>query len=735
MPYIDASYSKENDTITVVERGADGVRRNVEYPANHTFYFEDPKGKYRSVFGDTLSRYSTRKRSEFQKELKMMNKRKIFESDINPIFRCIAENYLGKPAPKLHVAFFDIEVDWDSDRGFSPTDDPFNPVTAISIYCEWMNQLVTLAIPPKHMSSETAADIVAEFDNTFIFANEVDMFETFFAIIEDADVLTGWNSEGYDIPYMVNRVTRVMGKDDTRRFCLNGHLPKVKKYERFGKEESTYELVGRIHMDYLQLYRKYNYEQRQSYKLDSIGEMEVGENKTQYEGTLDQLYNRDWRKFIEYNRQDTMLLWKIHDKLKFLDLANQLAHENGVLFPTVMGSVAMIDNAVINEAHSRGLIVQNKNRGFDFDDDNEEDGEATAAGAYVAQPKRGIHEYVGAVDVASMYPSTIRALNMAPETIVGQLRQTLTEQYMADRKAKLAAGKKNKTADDISGAVLWEGLFGSLEYTAVINQERGTMITVDWERGGSDEASAAEVWKMIFDSNQPWMLSANGTIFTYEHEGVIPGLLSKWYSERKQTQAKLKQATDPDEREFLDKRQLVRKILLNSAYGALLNAHSRFYDLRLGQSTTLNGRQIVKHMSAHLNESLTGEYDHTGAAIVYGDSVTGDSVIRTEDGDITVSDLYDQCPDHTMIGEKEYGLLNQTTVLGFNSEEMCPIGAKMHYVMRHKTKKKLYKITTENGKSVTVTEDHSVMVDRDGFLIEVKPNEIKENDLIITFTP
>jgi DNA polymerase elongation subunit (family B) len=406
-----------------------------------------------------------------------------------------------------------------------------------------MDQLVTLVIPPKHMSAETAREIVGEFDNTFIFDNETDMFETFFAVIEDADVLTGWNSEGYDIPYMVNRVTRVMSKDDTRRFCLNGHLPKVKKYERFGKEESTYELIGRIHMDYLQLYRKYNYEQRQSYKLDSIGEMEVGENKTQYEGTLDQLYNKDWRKFIEYNRQDTMLLWKIHNKLKFLDLANQLAHENGVLFPTVMGSVAMIDNAVINEAHSRGLIVQNKNRGDDFDDEDGDD-ETTAAGAYVAQPKKGIHEYVGATDINSLYPSTIRALNMAPETIVGQLRQTHTDQYMADRKAKLASAKKGKTADDISGAVLWEGLFGSLEYEAVMRQERGTTITIDWERGGSDEASAAEVWRMIFDSNQPWMLSANGTIFTYEHEGVIPGLLSKWYSERKQTQAKLKQATE-----------------------------------------------------------------------------------------------------------------------------------------------------------------------------------------------
>ena len=150
------------------------------------------------------------------------------------------------------------------------------------------------------------------------------MFDTFFQLIEDADVLTGWNSEGYDIPYMVNRVTRVMSKDDTRKFCLLGQLPKPRTYERFGKEETTYDLVGRIHMDYLQLYKKYNYESRHSYKLDFIGEMEVGENKTQYEGSLDQLYNKDWQKFLEYNRQDTMLLVKIHNKLKFLDLANAL---------------------------------------------------------------------------------------------------------------------------------------------------------------------------------------------------------------------------------------------------------------------------------------------------------------------------------------------------------------------------------------------------------------------------
>lgn len=619
MSYIDCIHNRDKDEITVVERDENGKRQYVTHPVIHTFYYKDPRGKYRSVYGDPLSKFTTRKNSEFQKELRLHSNKGLFESDINPIFRCLADNYLGKPAPKLHTCFFDIEVDFDPERGFSPTNDPFNPVTAISVYLDWLGQLITLCIAPRHMSRETAEEIVAQFENTFLFTNETDMFNTFFDLIEDADVLTGWNSSGYDIPYMVNRVTRVMSKDDTRRFCLMNQLPKPRTYEKFDQVQETYDLMGRVHVDYLELYRKYNYESRHSYKLDFIGEMEVGENKTQYEGTLDQLYNKDWKKFLEYNRQDTLLVYKIHAKLQFLDLANQLAHENTVLFQTVMGSVAMIEMAVINEAHERGLIVPNKVR------KNEDEDESQAAGAYVAQPKVGIHESIAAVDLNSLYPSTIRALNMAPETIIGQLRPTLTDQYIYDKGQRLAKEKKkNKfTEGEVegeTGAILWEGLFGSLEYTAVMNQERGTMITIDWERGGSDSASAAEIWKMIFDSNQPWMLSANGTIFTYETEGIIPGLLTRWYSERKAIQKQLKAATDKDEQEFLDKRQLVRKILLNSAYGALLNAHCRFFDKRIGQSTTLSGRQIVKHMSAHLNEAICGVYDHTGDSIIYNDT-------------------------------------------------------------------------------------------------------------------
>jgi DNA polymerase elongation subunit (family B) len=621
MSYVDAILDRDSDRILVVERNSEGVRHYSEHAANYVFYYEDSKGKYRSIFGNSVSRFSTRKRSEFEKEKRVHSNRKTFEADINPVFRCLSENYLKSDAPKLHTCFFDIEVGFDLDQGYAPTDDPFNPVTSISMYLDWLGELITLAVPPKHLSDETANDLTRDFSNCILFRSEIEMFETMFQLIEDADVMTGWNSEGYDIPYLVNRVIKIMTKNDTRKFCLLDQFPKQRTFTRFGKEQSTYDLVGRIHVDYLQLYKKYNYESRHSYSLDSIAELELGETKTKYEGTLDQLYNRDFKKFIEYNRQDTMLLFRIHDKLKFLDLANTLAHENTVLIPTVMGSVQMIEMAIFNEAHERGLVVPNK-KSTDAEFDDEEDEETTAAGAFVANPKKGIHEYVGAVDINSLYPSAIRALNMAPETIVGQIRQTMTDQYLMEKAKKLAGEKKRrKDTDDIKmTSLLWEGLFGSLEYEAVVRQERGTMLTIDYEDGTSEEQSAAEIWQMIFDSNNTLILSANGTIFRSDQEGVIPGLLSRWYSDRKVMQKKLKESATQADREYWDKRQLVRKILLNSAYGALLNEHCRFYDKRLGQSVTLTGRQIVRHMMSTINETVTGEYSHEGKAIIYGDT-------------------------------------------------------------------------------------------------------------------
>lgn len=601
MSYIDALFDRDKDRIHVVER-VDGERVYREYPANYVFYYDDPRGKFRTIYDTAVSRFSTKNGKEFHKEQRINSGKRLWESDINPVFRCLEDNYLGANSPRLQTAFFDIEVDFDPLRGYSKPEDPFNPITSISVYLDWMDKMVTLVVPPKSYSWETAQEICNQFSDCYLFEREEDMLNTFLDIIQDADILSGWNSEGFDIPYTVMRITRVLSKDDTRRLCLWGQMPKQRMFERFGAEQLTFDLLGRVHLDYMQLYRKYTYEERHSYSLDAIGEYEEVGSKVAYEGTLDQLYNKDFPKFIDYNRQDTMLLAKLDKKLRFLDLANELAHDNTVLLQTTMGAVAVTEQAIINEAHSRGMVVPNRRS-------RDDQGNTQAAGAYVAYPKKGMHEYIGAIDINSLYPSAIRALNMGPETIVGQLKPVMTDHYI-----------REKMDGGASFADAWENMFGSLEYQAVMNMEQGTEITLDWQDGSSDVMSAADVWRLVFDSRQPWTLSANGTIFKYDVKGIIPGLLERWYAERKEMQAKKKAATSSEDTAFWDKRQLVKKINLNSLYGAILNPGCRFFDQRIGQSTTLTGRIIAKHMDAHVNEAITGDYNHVGTSVIYGDT-------------------------------------------------------------------------------------------------------------------
>ena len=610
MPYVDAFFDRDADIIRTVER-KDGKRHFHEYQAKYTWYYEDPRGKYKSIYGDPLVRVVCKSTKDFRKELAINKGKTMFESDVNPIFQCLSENYLNQDAPKLNVAFWDIETDYDPERGFAPTEDPFMPITAITVCLQWLDSmLVTVAMPPKGMPLEEATAMCKARwgDSVVLFPNsktgEGEMLSTFLDLIEDADIHSGWNSEGYDVPYTVNRIRRVLSGDDTRRFCLWGQKPRRREYEKFGKLSETYDTIGRVHMDYLNLYRKYTYEERHTYRLDAIGELEVGENKTPYEGTLDQLYNNDFEKFIEYNIQDVALLDKLDKKLKFIDLANVLAHENTVLLQTTMGAVALTEQAIVNEAHRRGMQVPNR---------QQHEGNTQAAGAYVAFPKKGVHEWIGSMDLNSLYPSVIRALNMGPETVVGQIRLDISDERIHN----------DTTLKKKSFAGSWEGRFSTEEYEAVMEKRKDISLTLDLEDGTSHVLSGAEIWKLIFDSNQPWMLSSNGTIFTNEFEGVIPGLLKRWYSERKELQKNLKKAKDAKnavEEEYWDKRQLVKKINLNSLYGAILNPGCRFFDKRIGQSTTLTGRTIVKHMSAEVNKVITGVYDHVGDAMIYGDT-------------------------------------------------------------------------------------------------------------------
>ena len=631
MSYVDAYYNKDKDIVQVVER-VNGKRIYQDYPAWRTFYVRDDSGSHRSIHGEKVRQVKVKRKKDLHKELRIHSDRKIYESDIKPEIRCLAENYLGKDSPKLNVAFFDIEVDFDAARGFAPPEDPFMPITAITVALQWTGQLVTFVIPPEHMREgeglEEAQRLCDKFEDTFLYLSEADLLNDFLALIEDADVLSGWNSEGFDIPYTLNRIVRVLSKSHTRKLCLWDLYPTPKKLIKYGKEQTSYNLLGRIHLDYLELYRKYTYHEMHSYSLDAIGEYELDERKVAYEGTLDQLYNQDFYKFIEYNRQDTALLDNLDKKLRFIDLANEIAHDNTVNIQTTMGAVAVTESAIINEAHRRGMVVPDrKRRSWDTEDDDyeptreeEEAAEAQkAAGAFVADPQKGLQKWVAGIDINSLYPSIIRALNMSPETITAQLRPDLTDEMIQTR-IRNGRGGKNK---GFGAAQAWEDTFSTEEFRLVNEKDKTQIITFDMEDGTSHELTGAEISDLVFSGDLPWAISANGTVFKQDVQGIIPSLLERWYAERKVLQANKKKAIEKGDKEeiaFWDKRQLVKKINLNSLYGAILNQGCRFYDKRIGQSTTLSGRCITRHMGSKTNEVIDGTYDYKGKSVIYGDT-------------------------------------------------------------------------------------------------------------------
>jgi len=452
--------------------------------------------------------------------------------------------------------------------------------------------------------------------------------------------------------------------------------PKKKEIERGGEVTISYELLGRIHLDYMDLYKKYRLEERQSYSLDNISSIELGDSKVPYEGTLDHLYKYDFEKFLRYNIQDTELLGRLDDKLRYISLANSVAHTAPVRIQDTMGTVTTTETSIVVQAHAEGLIVPDKKRG--------EHGKK-AAGGWVSEPKTGLKKWIGVSDINSLYPSTIRALNMSPETIIGQIRTDETDSAIENF---IAASKKN------SFALWWNDRFSTLEMENYFSDNISNKLILDMEDGKSYTVTGADLRALILESGKPWAISANGTIFSFEKEGIIPKLLATWYFGRKIMQAyeggyeylidtngielpsnlkgKISKLDIPctadgkNEKTCFDKKQLetlfndvvatteylklhgltvvndkivaidqklnreyigywnqqqqTRKILLNALYGGLLNEHHRFYDQRLGQSTTLTGRCITRHMVSKTNELITGEYDHYGSAAIYSDT-------------------------------------------------------------------------------------------------------------------
>ena len=252
--YVDAIFDSKNSIIKVVERD-NGKRVYKDYPGIFEFYLKDPKGQHRSIYGDAVTKIECGSIGEFKKMTRIHSHKEKFESDIKPVNKIIEAFYKHQNPADLHIAFFDIETDFDKEFGYSQPEEANNKILSISVHLQWLNQTVCLALPPPKMDMEDAKEIADKVGNTILYHEESDILDAFLTLIEDADVVSGWFSEGYDIPYTINRIIKVLGRHEAKRMCLWNKFPKPRTYKRGGRDSQTYDLTGRVHFDYLALYR------------------------------------------------------------------------------------------------------------------------------------------------------------------------------------------------------------------------------------------------------------------------------------------------------------------------------------------------------------------------------------------------------------------------------------------------------------------------------------------------
>lgn len=583
MSYISAII--KNQDVVVWERDQDGKRTEQYYQAPYYFYVDDPDGSETTIYDTKVTKISCKDSHQFYLAKKQFEQEgyTTWESDISPIVRVLADNYHNATPPKLHVSFLDIEVDYDPNVGFSSTHNPYAPINALSIFHMHQNRMVSLSVPPPGQEDKWNSDKLRDACNEilplpsdyttdyYVLENEQELLFKFLEEIEDSDLLCGWNSEIFDFPYIAKRMEIVLGKKSLRKLSFPGaDMPKFTEVEVMNNSQIKLEISGRILSDYMQLYKKYEQYNQPSYKLAAISDIVLTDDDTgepilpklQYDGTLANLYVKDFAFFIRYNIRDSEILRGFEERLAYVELSNQMYHMSCGLYDHVLGTLKLAELAIINYCHFEINRVVNNAKLPDIDQ--------SIDGAYVLYPQIGEHQWIGSIDINSLYPSSIRSINISPETLRGQF---------TTRKAAALA---------------------------IINKENVTL-TLEYEDGTVETKTALE-WREYLLGKR-WAVSGYGTVFDQNKQGILPAILTQWYSTRKVFQAKKNNTDNAEEAEYYNRLQYVYKIKLNSLYGALSNLYFRFYDLRLGESTTGTGRLILKHQCRKTSELLDGRYD------------------------------------------------------------------------------------------------------------------------------
>jgi DNA polymerase elongation subunit (family B) len=396
------------------------------------------------------------------------------------------------------------------------------------------------------------------------------------------DIVSGWNSAGFDLPYILNRCMKLFGDDFIQQFSPVGRIHSRKIFtSTFGKEQTKWIIAGLNCIDYLEIYKTFSVGERESYSLNYIAETELGEGKVAFNAaSLGELASKDWKTFVDYNIQDVHLLVKLEEKLKYLQIVRLLAYKGCTNLEAALGKIAIVTGAVAIQAYKQGFVIPT----FGVNSDRE-----SYEGGYVKEPERGLQTAVVSFDVNSLYPNTIITLNISPETKIG----------------KIVTGDIDSTEE----------------------------ITIRLVNGKLHTTKAEGFRKFLVQEKMS--LSKAGVLYSQRTKGVIPNLIDEIYKERVDIQKQLhalemSKKKDPDTQAkitYFDTLQYTLKIFLNSIYGTFANKHSSLMDIDNAMSITMTGQNVAKAGSAIIDTYCKNVFGIEGkSATIYQDT---DSVYVT----------------------------------------------------------------------------------------------------------
>lgn len=370
--------------------------------------------------------------------------------------RYLVDTYMNSETPSdAHVIMnFDIEV--STDGGLPDIYKANNEITSIAFHDSATKEYTVLLLDPNMEIGNFTNNQRGTPVHIKSYATEFELLDAFLIEYESIKptILTGWNIDHFDIPYIFNRLKFAFGDSVAKRLSPIGKIG-------YNKFRERYFIAGVSCLDMMKLYKNFTFGERQSYGLDAIGLLEVGEGKIKYEGTLNKLYAEDKEKFIDYNVHDVRLVKMIDDKMKLIQLAKGISHKGHVPLEDVYFSSRYLDGAILTYLKKNGKTAA-PNRPERDGASTYGDGEDKFSGAYVKEPVPGIYNWVVDLDATSMYPSIIMTLNISPETKVTKINGWDNAEYKkrSDRKYQLLLGQDTIefTADEIDKFMTQENL-------------------------------------------------------------------------------------------------------------------------------------------------------------------------------------------------------------------------------------------------------------------------------------